>query len=257
MIWKTIDHLLQQRRNRSEVYSTAAYWDSKARDLKGSSVSMWINQSLNTLYEKEQSKAISRVQSGVAGLSILDLGCGTGRMTKHFCNLGAEVVGIDFSSAAIEIASNHSESQKCVFRCQSVFELEDVAVYDMVFSWGVMAIACRDRSELAEVLARVRTALKSDGVLLLLEPIHGNFLHRVLNMGKREFAEVVTSMGFSITHQTSLHFWPARILLSYLNIPMFLTWPVFQIGRLLSSLPGFRQLGDYTLIRAEVKTVLS
>lgn len=41
---------------------------------------------------------------GVKGMKVLDLGCGTGRMTKKLLELGAEVVGVDVSEEMLNVA---------------------------------------------------------------------------------------------------------------------------------------------------------
>jgi 2-polyprenyl-3-methyl-5-hydroxy-6-metoxy-1,4-benzoquinol methylase len=251
-IWADFSRMVRQRRNREQVYSSPQYWDTKALRLNGSSVSMWANQALNELHEREQLGVIQLLLREIEGKAILDVGCGTGRMARHFADRGADVVGIDFSSAAIAIAEKESQSRNCHFRCQSVFEIEDTGAFDIVFGWGVLTVACRDEKDLRNALTRLKRALRPGGVLVLMEPIHSNFLHRVLRMSKLEFAEILTSVGFYVSSQIGLHFWPSRLILCYFNLPMVLTWPIFQAGRVLALLPGFRNLKDYTCIRAEL-----
>lgn len=43
----------------------------------------------------------------VGGKSILDIGCGSGRIALVLAEMGAEVLGIDYSSAMIELASSY------------------------------------------------------------------------------------------------------------------------------------------------------
>ena len=76
---KKLREMLRQRRDRERLYSTPEYWDGKASLYAGSAVSMWANETLNLLYEREQGKAIEALAGDVRGLRILDLGCGTGR----------------------------------------------------------------------------------------------------------------------------------------------------------------------------------
>jgi hypothetical protein len=57
-----------------------------------------------------------------------------------------------------------------------------MAAFDLVVSWGVLTVACKDRLELLGVMQKLYQSLKQDGKALLLKPIHQGFLHRVLNM---------------------------------------------------------------------------
>src|SRR5688572_28929593 len=95
--------MVRQRRDRERLYSTAEFWDRKAHLYAGSAVSMWPNETLNALYQHEQSAAIESLAGDLRGLRILDLGCGTGRFSRWLVARGAVVTGIDFSGAALEI----------------------------------------------------------------------------------------------------------------------------------------------------------
>jgi 2-polyprenyl-3-methyl-5-hydroxy-6-metoxy-1,4-benzoquinol methylase len=240
----------QQRRNRESLYSTAAYWDSKAETLKGKAVSMWPNNHLNALYEREAEAVIRRFLGDVRGRSILDLGCGTGRMSRWFAAQGARVVGVDFSAGALAIAKGESVGDNPSYRLGSIFELADENAYDIVFAWGVVTTACREESQVLDALVRIRRSLRDGGKLLLTEPIHKGFLHRVLDMDLRSFLGVMRKAGFDLTATAPMHFWPARLTLSYVQWPAWLTRPVYWIGQGAMRLPGLSRLGDYWAILA-------
>ncbi|MDO8524277.1 MAG: class I SAM-dependent methyltransferase [bacterium] len=46
------------------------------------------------------------------GLSVLDLGCGTGRNSNYLASLGNTVVGVDISKTAIDIAKNRANEMQ-------------------------------------------------------------------------------------------------------------------------------------------------
>ncbi len=93
--------MIRQRRNRKNLYSTADYWDSKAATFDTTAVSMWPNQSLNCLYDEEQRRMIDRHMGRVNGLEVLDVGCGTGRLSRWLVYRGARVTGVYFSYGAL------------------------------------------------------------------------------------------------------------------------------------------------------------
>jgi 2-polyprenyl-3-methyl-5-hydroxy-6-metoxy-1,4-benzoquinol methylase len=243
--------VFRQRRNRETIYSTAAYWDSKAAAYAGTAVSMWPNQALNRHYEAEQKAWVVQHIGALGGRELLDLGCGTGRFARWFVQHGAKVTGVDFSQGALDVAASLSSGANPHYRQCSVFALAEKDRYDVIFTWGVLTIACRNREELLDALIRIRTALRSGGHLLLTEPIHRGFLHRVLNMDQIEFLDVMHEAGFEVQVTTPLHFWPMRLALAYVPWPEWLTTPLYHLGQSLLKVPALATLGDYWAIRAQ------
>jgi len=242
--------MLRQRRDRQQLYASAAYWDGKATALTGSAVSMWPNRVLNAAYEREQQAALARTLGSIEGLDVLDLGCGTGRLSRWLAERGARVEGVDFSAKALALARAQGGHVAITYREGSIFELEATGAYDVVFTWGVLTIGCQTPDELRDVLLRIRRALRSGGRLLLQEPIHRGFLHRVLDLDLAEFLAVLHEAGFSVERCVPLHFWPMRLLLAYVPWPAVLTQCGYCLGQWLMRAPGLRQLGDYHLIHA-------
>jgi len=249
-MFSTLRGMIEQRRNRKNLYSTNAYWDSKAAAYDESAVSMWPNKALNKLYEEEQQRVVGRNMGDVTGLELLDLGCGTGRFSRWFARRGAQVTGIDFSAGALAIARKQSQGNNPTYRHGSVFELAEEQAYDLIFTWGVLTIACCDRDQLLDALTRIRRALRPDGRLLLTEPIHEGFLHRVLNLNLAEFLAVMGAAGFQVQATAPLHFWPARLALAYVPWPTWITAPLYRVGQAAMKLPGLTSLGDYHAILA-------
>lgn len=242
--------MIHQRRERDKLYSTEAYWNSKAATYKNTAVSMWLNESLNRLYEEEQFSFVQNHVDSILGRSVLDLGCGTGRFSRWFAQNGAQVSGIDFSSGSLDIARKLSSGDNPSYQHGSVFELSDENIYDVVLVSGVLTVACRDADELKDALLRIRRSIRPDGCLLLLEPIHRGFLHRVLDLDIDEFLLIMRQAGFDIEKTKPLLFWPARLALSYVPWPAWLTVPCYHVGQALMKLPGLTKLGDYWAIVA-------
>jgi hypothetical protein len=162
------------------------------------------------------------------------------------------VLGIDFSAKTIELARKLSSGVNPSYRVQSVFDLDERQVFDVVITWGCLTMACKNRVELREALARIRTALKTDGTIAVFEPIHRGFVHRVLDMDLPEFCEVMRAVGFEVGPVRQLYFWPARFALAYVSWPRLLTRVGYSCGQGLMQLRGMRQMGDYKAIRATV-----
>jgi SAM-dependent methyltransferase len=244
----TLGGMLANRLRRAEIYSKAEYWDQKAVEHDGHSVSMWPNNHLNELYHAEQMEVIDRLLPDLEGKRVLDIGCGTGRMTRYAVDRGAIAKGIDFAAATIEIAKRTSDGVNPTYGVQSIFDLDDVAQYDVLLAWGVLTVAAKNAPELRDALARLHRALRPGGTILLLEPVHRGFLHRVLDMGIPEFTGHMTSAGFDVTEVVDMHFWPARLALCYVEVPRTLTRTVYRVGQQVMH-RLWKRSGDYKAIR--------
>lgn len=242
--------MFKNRMQREALYCTAEYWDSKAVEHQGDSVSMWPNNHLNRHYQKEQFDLVQKLLPDVEGRAILDIGCGTGRNSRYFASRGAMVMGIDFSGRAIDIARELSKGSNPAYRQQSIFDLSEKEGYDIAVSWGTVAIACKNKSELLQALRNIRQALKPGGTLLLCEPVHVGFLHRVLDMSLKDFLAVMREAGFESLKVENLHFWPMRIALAYVGWPAFLTSAGYWLGQGVMKMVRNQAWGDYKTILA-------
>jgi 2-polyprenyl-3-methyl-5-hydroxy-6-metoxy-1,4-benzoquinol methylase len=242
--------MVRNRMRREEVYSAPDFWNRKAERHQGDAVSMWPNNALNAHYHREQLDLLGEMLPDVNGVSILDLGCGTGRISRHLASRGARVLGIDFAEKAIRIAREQSDGTNPRFEVRSMFELGESARYDVVVSWGSVAIACRNADELKQVLTSLHRALVPGGRLLLLEPVHRGPLHRVLNLSVREFAGAITQVGLDLQQARAMHFVPARVALAYLPWPAGLTSVGYHLGQAVMKRLPTSGWGDYTAFYA-------
>jgi SAM-dependent methyltransferase len=238
---------------REEVYTTTDYWDSRTDNDRDQAVTMWANNHLNAMYHEEQARIFSELLPDVKGKHLLDIGCGTGRISRLMAQRGAEVDGFDFAPKMVELARRFSSGENPRYRVLSVFDLDEAERYDIAVSWGAVVFACKNRRELLEALRNVRRALKQGGKLLLMEPVHRGFLHRVLNMDLREFLNTMEEAGFEVEHVRHLHFWPARLLAAYLPLTEAVTASIYRTGQWILERMGDRALGDYQAVLASVE----
>ena len=91
---------------------------------------------------------------------ILDAGCGSGRDSKAFIDLGHSVTAIDASPKICEEAEKVL-GQKVL--CRSFEELEMEKLFDGI--WACASLLHVPRGKMPEVLCRLKRALKDDGIL--------------------------------------------------------------------------------------------
>ena len=240
--------MIRVRGQREDIYSRPDFWNSKAQNYDGSAVSMWPNRTLNAFYEREQRDFLLAHLPNVHGLSILDVGCGTGRLSRHLAERGARVTAFDFAEAPVAIAKRQPKPKmgETTYRVQSIFELADENAYDAAVVIGALTVACKNAAELKDALSRIHHSLKVGGKFLLIEPIHKGFLHRVLDLSVTDFMQVMEETGLRVTSLKELHFWPTRLPLSLFNWPQPLTAAGYYIGQGLMRVGGRKfGLGDY------------
>ena len=91
---------------------------------------------------------------------ILDFGCGSGRDTKAFLELGYSVDATDGSPELCRIASKVTG---ITVRQMLFQDLNAISVYDGI--WACASILHLPKEELMSVLQKISTALKNDGIL--------------------------------------------------------------------------------------------
>ena len=126
------------------------------------------------LYEAKHSfvwqfgRDLLQVLAPQAGERILDVGCGTGRLTAEIASAGAEVVGIDYSPTMISQA--RSNYPILVFETQDACHMPYCGEFDAVFSNAALHWI-QPAEAAAAAMAR---ALKRGGRLVAELGGHGN-----------------------------------------------------------------------------------
>ena len=94
------------------------------------------------------------------GALILDFGCGSGRDTKIFLDLGYHVNAVDGSYELCQLASEYTGIK---VRHMMFDELSDVDLYDGI--WACSSILHLSKEELLIVLKKMVKALKNRGII--------------------------------------------------------------------------------------------
>ena len=102
----------------------------------------------------------------LAGLKILDIGCGGGLLAEPMARLGAEVTGIDVTAPAISAAKTHAESMRIAIDYQ-VITAENLAAssakFDVIYASEVIEHVA-DRPLFIKAIA---TMLAPTGVVVI------------------------------------------------------------------------------------------
>ena len=96
------------------------------------------------------------------GAKILDVGCGSGRDTLAFKNKGYQVDAIDYSE---ELVKKASRLTGIPIKLKSFYEIDDYEAYDGI--WACASLLHCERNHLKEVIGKLVSALKPNGVLYM------------------------------------------------------------------------------------------
>jgi len=100
------------------------------------------------------------------GMTVLELGCGTGSFTRELARAGADVVAIDVSPELLEIARTNCSAPNVRYQIQNAYAL---SYSDRVFD-SVVGSSVLHHLEIKEALRDVYRVLKAAGTIYFTEP---------------------------------------------------------------------------------------
>lgn len=103
------------------------------------------------------------------GARILDFGCGSGRDTKYFLDLGYQVDAVD---GAIELCKAASEYTGITVKHMYFQDLDETEKYDGI--WACASILHAKKEELPDIIHKMSSAIKANGIIYVSFK-YGNF----------------------------------------------------------------------------------
>ncbi|TCJ96103.1 3-demethylubiquinone-9 3-methyltransferase [Volucribacter psittacicida] len=147
---------------------------------------------------------------GLQDKQVLDVGCGGGILAESMAKLGANVTGIDLSTAPLAVAKQHAQSQQLNIDYQQIAieELASQAAYQNKFD----VITCMEMLEHVPDPAAIIVHCQS-----LLKP-HGKLFISTINRTLKAWALVIIGAEYILkmlpkgTHQYEKFIKPAELL---------------------------------------------
>ena len=190
------------------------------------------------------------------GMSVLELGCGTGYFTRELARSGADVVAIDISRDLLEIAKANCSAPNVRYEIQNAYELTyPHAAFDSVVGSSVL-----HHLEIEEAIREIYRVLKPGGTIYFTEP---NMLNPQIAIQKN-VPWIKRKLGDS-PDETAFFRWPLRRLLEqtgYRDVrivpfdflhpktPVPLVDRLDAVGRFLETVPVISEFAGSLYIRA-------
>jgi len=153
-------------------YDPREFWDrrlSEHFDLRGTGetgLSLAYNQACYALRRSVLDRALGGAGVDPRGLTVLDVGCGSGFFTRYYLERGARVTGLDIAPTSIErLRERHPEAR---FVLGDVSETPLAESFDVINAFDVLYHITDDaRWEIA--VRHLAAAVKPGGLLLLTD----------------------------------------------------------------------------------------
>jgi SAM-dependent methyltransferase len=141
------------------IEETMAFWDRVASDWD-----IQVGEEGDRNRRLNSDPVLWQFAGDVAGLDVLDAGCGTGYLSRILSQRGARVIGVDFSPRMIEVA--RGKSSDIDYRIDSCCELKtvDSGSVDLVVSNYVLM----DLPDLSSAVAAFSRVLKPGGIAVVV-----------------------------------------------------------------------------------------
>jgi 2-polyprenyl-3-methyl-5-hydroxy-6-metoxy-1,4-benzoquinol methylase len=190
------------------------------------------------------------------GMTILELGCGTGSFTGELARSGAGIVAIDVSPELLEIARANCSAPNVRYEIQNAYALTySDATFDSVVGSSVL-----HHLEIEDALREIYRVLRPGGTIYFTEP---NMLNPQIAIQKN-VPWIKRRLGDS-PDETAFFRWPLRRLLEQTGFgnvqiepfdflhpktPVPLIDPLNALGRFLENMPVVSEFAGSLYIRA-------
>jgi len=247
--------LVRDRINKQALYGSPGYWDGKADTYQGLAQSNWPSNAYNACMHDRQMQVLDTRWADITGWKVADVGCGTGRTTRHLARRGAHVTGFDFSEKALAVAERETtaEGLEVELRATNILDPappEFVGKFDGAITIGCLAIACSTRDDLSRALAHIAQLVRPGGRVLLMEPAHGSpVLARMLRLSDSAWVHEAEKVGLALVEKKGILFAPARFFLAFRDLPQGLVDPIFKVAEnLMDRQSTLEAIADYKVM---------
>jgi ubiquinone/menaquinone biosynthesis C-methylase UbiE len=162
---------------------------------------------------------IDALQGDLAGMEVLDVGCGTGRLIERLAGRGAVVSGTDVAQGVLEVARSRLSETEADLRIADAEE--GLPWMDRSFDAVTLTGVYHHFTRPGRALAEIRRVLRGGGRLLMVDACFFTPLRQVMNAalvvhpragdfrfyGPRSASQALSSAGLHVTLVRRLNWW--------------------------------------------------
>ena len=149
-------------------------------------VDNWLIEKLDDWYCKFydlENKEYQRIKSIInnhftnTNLSILEVGCGTGRLTKQLAQDFSQIKGIDVEEKYIKYCKKNNQSKNSFYETKDIRNFQDNTKYDVIiFSW----IGLHYQENLDKIITKIESISKENTLVLVLDAYYDSQYVQIL-----------------------------------------------------------------------------
>ena len=162
------------------------------------------------LYDIENSRGADtdfyvRLAADLDAHTILDLGCGTGVLTRELAVPGRHVIGVDPAAAMLAIARRQPGAERVEW-VEGDSRALNTPQADLVVMTGNVAQVFLDDAELATTLGNIRAALRPGGQVILVdfkrqEGVSSEWTLKHVRAGEEQVVSEFKAAGFAVVRR--------------------------------------------------------
>lgn len=180
-------------KNKLDLYNTliSIYPDDNLNKITNE-IDNWLMEKLDNCYckfydfenkEYEKIKELINNHYSTNNWNILEIGCGTGRITKKLSNDYQKVTGIDTEEKFINFCKNHNTKNNLTYQTPSIENYESKEKFDVVIcSW----IGLHYNKEIEKIINNIKKISKNNALLIITDAYYNTQYVDILQMIRYE-----------------------------------------------------------------------
>jgi 2-polyprenyl-3-methyl-5-hydroxy-6-metoxy-1,4-benzoquinol methylase len=142
--------------------------------------------------------------------TILDFGCGVGRLSEHLAPRAKKIVGLDLSLEMLNVARKNTKNQNVEYRKIDELDLIDEKTFDKIFAFWVLGHI--EDETLSKYVEKFHKVLKNDGSVFIFEqtrPKTINIKDILIQRAEEDYIKLFTDGGFKLTKKKNVFRFPS------------------------------------------------
>ncbi|MGR5176970.1 malonyl-ACP O-methyltransferase BioC [Vibrio parahaemolyticus] len=184
------------------------------------------------LQRKVADKVLAKLPQNLSGLTVLDLGCGTGYCAQQILARGASVVCADISSDMLQVARRRCGTEKVSYQ---LADAERLPFGSRAFDYVVSSLALQWCEDLAVPLREMKRVTKPGGVIVFSSLVDGSLRELKQAWSKIDAYQHVNN--FTSLNQVKIALAQSGCLNHQLDLPEIVMWYGTALG-LMKDLKG-------------------